>query len=106
MASGRARLFQPRHRAKRGANEPLHPPSVWVFFGGPIIKNKTFFFFNDEMDRFLTTLTNSASIPTQGFLDGNFEYTYLDTNFVQHSVPIDLVDTPGNGPGGGGITRR
>ena len=33
--------------------------------GGPIIKNKTFFFFNDELDRFRTTLTNTATVPTR-----------------------------------------
>src|SRR5215467_1687111 len=32
--------------------------------GGPIIKNKTFFFFNEELDRFRTTLTNQSIVPT------------------------------------------
>ncbi len=94
--------FNPGTGPNAGPMNPYIRHQYGFSIGGPIIKNKTFFFFNDEMDRFLTTLTNSASIPTQGFLDGSFQYTYLDTNFVQHSVPIDLVDTPGTGPGGSG----
>jgi len=61
--------------------------------GGPIIKNRTFFFFNDEFDRFLTTLTDQATVPTAAFLTGKFNYTYTDTNGVPQTVPIDL--TPG-----------
>ncbi len=84
---------------------PMNPYIRHLFgfsFGGPIIKNKTFFFFNDEMDRFLTTLSDVASVPTAAFLSGRFNYTYADVAGAQHTVPIDLVDTPGTGPGGSG----
>jgi outer membrane receptor protein involved in Fe transport len=94
--------FNPGVGPNAGPINPYIRHQFGFSIGGPIIKNKTFFFFNDEMDRFLTTLTNTAAVPTQGFLDGQFNYTYVDNNFVQHTVPIDLVDTPGNGPGGGG----
>lgn len=94
--------FNPAGGINAGPMNPYIRNLFGFSFGGPIIKNKTFFFFNDEMDRFVTTLTNSAIVPTQGFLNGQFNYTYTDTNFVAHTVPIDLVDTPGNGPGGGG----
>jgi|CZLA01.1.fsa_nt_gi hypothetical protein len=36
-------------------------------FGGPIIKNKTFFFFDTEWQRFRTTVTNTAVVPNAGF---------------------------------------
>ncbi|MGA7422059.1 MAG: carboxypeptidase regulatory-like domain-containing protein, partial [Candidatus Sulfotelmatobacter sp.] len=94
--------FNPGTGPNAGPMNPYIRHQFGFSIGGPIIKNKTFFFFNDEMDRYLTTLTNTASVPTQGFLNGQFNYTYVDTSFVQHAVPIDLVDTPGNGPGGGG----
>jgi hypothetical protein len=40
--------------------------------GGPIIKNKTFFFINNEYQRFRTTLTRSQIVPTAAFKSGLF----------------------------------
>ena len=89
--------FNPGVGINAGPMNPYIRHQFGFSIGGPIIKNKTFFFFNDEMDRFLTTLTNTAVMPTQGFLNGMFDYTYVDTSVVQHTVPIDLVDTPSGG---------
>jgi hypothetical protein len=62
--------------------------------GGPIIKNKTFFFFNHELQRFRTTLTNTATVPTPEFKSGQF---------TVGGVPIDLTPTgANNGTGGAG----
>src|SRR6267378_2529141 len=50
-----------------GAAEPQNPYVRNQFgysVGGPIFKNKTFFFFNNEFQRFRTTLTGHASVPT------------------------------------------
>jgi hypothetical protein len=94
--------FNPAEGINGGPMNPYIRHQFGFSIGGPIVKNKTFFFFNDEMDRFRTTLTESTTVPTQGFLNGQFNYTYTDTSFVTHTVPIDLVDTLGNGPGGGG----
>jgi hypothetical protein len=41
-------------------------------FGGPIVKNKAFFFLNYEGNRFATRLTNTAVVPDPGFLNGIF----------------------------------
>jgi len=35
--------------------------------GGPIVKNKTFFFYDMEWDRFRTTVTDSVAVPNAGF---------------------------------------
>ena len=40
--------------------------------GGPIIKDRTFFFINGEYQRFRTTLTESRTVPTAAFKSGVF----------------------------------
>jgi hypothetical protein len=60
-------------------------------FGGPIIKNKTFFFFNHEIQRFRTTLTGSSTVPTQAFKNGVFTWHTADSNGNPVDVPIDLT---------------
>jgi hypothetical protein len=40
--------------------------------GGPVIKNRTFFFVNGEFQRFRTTLTNHTVLPTAAFKSGVF----------------------------------
>lgn len=74
------------------APDPMNPYIRNQFgysFGGPIIKNKTFFFVNEEFDRFRTTLTNSAVVPTAAFKTGKFTY---------NGTPIDLTQIPGTDP--------
>lgn len=92
--------FNPSGGINAGPMNPYIRHQFGFSIGGPIIKNKTFFFFNDEMDRFRTTLTNQASVPTQAFLNGQFNYTYVDTSGVQHTVPIDITPTGANNAAG------
>ena len=42
--------------------------------GGPIQKNKTFFFINEEIERFSTTVQKSSIVPTAAFKTGQFTY--------------------------------
>ena len=56
-------------------------------FAGPIWKDKTFFFVNEEFQRFRTTLTNSATVPTAAFKTGVFDY---------QGTPVDLTPTGAN----------
>jgi Carboxypeptidase regulatory-like domain len=58
--------------------------------GGPIIKNRTFFFFNNEFQRFRTTLTNTATVPTAAFKTGQF---------TVDGVPVDITPSGANGLG-------
>jgi hypothetical protein len=57
--------------------------------GGPVIKNKLFFFFNYEGNRFDTSTVTIATVPTAQFKTGNF--TYVDP--TAGPVPIN-VSTP------------
>jgi len=68
--------FNPRVSSD-GSINPMNPYVRNQFgysFSGPIIKDKTFFFVNEEFDRFRTTLTNSATVPTAAFKTGFFTY--------------------------------
>ena len=42
--------------------------------GGPIQRNKTFFFANEELRRFSTTILKASTVPTQAFKTGQFTY--------------------------------
>jgi hypothetical protein len=77
------------------------PPNPYVrnqfgySIGGPIWKNKTFFFFNQEFQRFPTANTISATVPTQAFVNGVFTWHGVDgATGNPVDVPIDL--TPGS----------
>jgi hypothetical protein len=73
-----------------GQRQPMDPYIRHQFgytFGGPIHKDKTFFFVNQEFQRFRTTLTNFAVVPTAAFKTGVFDYL---------GQPIDLTQTGSN----------
>ncbi len=93
--------FNPAEGPNAGPMNPYIRHQFGFSVGGPIIKNKTFFFFNDEMDRFITTLTDQASVPTAAYLSGKFNYTYTNTAGVSQTVPIDL--TQGGANNGAGL---
>ncbi len=91
--------FNPGVGPNAGPINPYIRHQFGFSVGGPIIKNKTFFFFNDEMDRFITALTDVATVPTADFLTGKFNYTYLPIgSSTPATVPIDLTQVPGTNP--------
>jgi len=85
------------NRASEGPQDPYIRHQFGFSIGGPIRKNKTFFFFNDEMDRFITTLTGTSVVPTQAFKTGVFNFTYIDPNTLgSTTVPVDLSPSSSN----------
>ena len=84
--------------ASQGKMNPYVRNQFGGSIGGPIIKNKTFFFFNQEIHRFRTTLTAQDTVPTPEFKTGVF--TYTDPQGNQHSVDLTAADTQGDNPNG------
>ena len=82
--------FNPSSGDNGGPQNPYVRNQFGYSIGGPIRKDKTFFFFNEEFDRFRTATTGSAIVPTEAFKTGIF--TYTDDNGTQ--VPLNL--NPGN----------
>jgi hypothetical protein len=83
--------------ASQGKMNPYVRNQFGASIGGPIIKNRTFFFFNEEIDRFRTTLTNTATVPTAEFKTGKF--TYTDPQGSNHIVDLTQANTQGDNPG-------
>jgi len=64
--------------------------------GGPIVKDKTFFFVNSEWDRFRTTLTNSSVVPTPAFKSGIFTYDGQQINLANPASANNALGLPRN----------
>jgi carboxypeptidase family protein len=86
------------NRSSDGSQNPYVRNQFGYSIGGPIIKNKTFFFFNHEIDRFRTTLTNSATVPTAAYKTGVFNYFGDPVDLTQAGLNNGTGDTLGSGP--------
>jgi Carboxypeptidase regulatory-like domain len=60
--------------------------------GGPIKKNRTFFFINNEYQRFRTTLSVASTLPTQAFKNGVFTgFSINPVTNAQDPVAVNLT---------------
>ncbi len=64
--------------------------------GGPLWRDKTFWFANYDGERFSTTLTNRSIVPTQAFKTGTFTFD---------GYPIDLNSPPPAGSNALGLSQ-
>src|SRR5215472_2228509 len=55
--------------------DPYTRNTFGISAGGPLRRNKTFWFANYDGERFATTLTNTSIVPTQAFKTGIFTFT-------------------------------
>ncbi len=78
------------NRPADGSLNPYDRNQFGYSIGGPIWKNKTFFFFNHELQRFRTSLTNPAVVPTQDYRNGLFTFNGIDDNNQPITRTIDL----------------
>src|ERR1700733_5791809 len=69
--------------------------------GGPIRKDRTFFFFNYQGDRFVTSLTNTATVPTAAFDSGIFNYTNPSNGATQNAINVTVPGALNNATGVG-----
>lgn len=73
-----------------GTVQPMNPyvrNDFGFSFGGPIVKDKTFFFVNNEWHRFRTTLTNVTFVPTVAFKSGVFTYNGFPVDISNPASP-------------------
>jgi len=84
--------------AATGAQNPYVRNDFGGSSGGPIIKDRTFWFANYEGQRFVTTLTSNNTVPTSDFASGNLnvlgQQVDLQTpNSQQNATPYALDPT-------------
>jgi hypothetical protein len=61
--------------------------------GGPIKKDKAFWFVNYEGQRFITTLTNSSTVPTAAYKTGEFSVNGVPVDAINNTLGLPLDPT-------------
>ncbi len=83
------------NKKENGPRDPYVRNDFGASVGGPIWKDRTFFFLNGEAQRFRTTRTAHQTTPTAAFRTGKF--TYVD-QFGGSQTPVDLTTDPLTNP--------
>ncbi|HTA60226.1 MAG TPA: TonB-dependent receptor [Candidatus Baltobacteraceae bacterium] len=102
-AMGARDFFNPADGPNGGPQNPYVRNDFGASAGGPIKKDKTFWFGNYEGQRFVTTLTNASTVPTAAFKTGKFTITQ-DQNgnpITPVNVDVSQANSPNNAVGFG-----
>lgn len=83
------------NKKENGPQDPYVRNDFGGSIGGPIWKDRTFFFVNAEIQRFRTTRTSLQTTPTAAFKTGKF--TYIDPTDGSQT-PVDLTADPATNP--------
>ena len=77
------------NKKEDGGKDPYVRNNFGASIGGPIWKDRTFFFLNGEAQRFRTTRTSSQTTPTAAFKTGKF--TFIDP-YDGSTTDVDLTN--------------
>jgi Carboxypeptidase regulatory-like domain/TonB dependent receptor/TonB-dependent Receptor Plug Domain len=90
-ALGARDFFNP---ASTGPQNPYTRNDFGASAGGPIKKDKAFWFVNYEGQRFITTLTNDSVVPTAAYKTGQFTSSGTPVDVSTPSSPDNLLGLP------------
>ncbi|HUZ95592.1 MAG TPA: carboxypeptidase-like regulatory domain-containing protein [Edaphobacter sp.] len=79
------------NKKENGPQDPYVRNDFGASLGGPVWKDRTFFFLNGEAQRFRTTRTEHQTTPTAAFRTGKFTYT---DPIGGSQTPVDLTADP------------
>jgi hypothetical protein len=83
------------NKKENGPQDPYVRNDFGASLGGPVWKDRTFFFLNGEVQRFRTTRTSLQTTPTAAFRTGKFTYT---DPVGGSQTPVDLTADPATNP--------
>ncbi|WP_348266664.1 carboxypeptidase-like regulatory domain-containing protein [Edaphobacter sp. DSM 109919] len=83
------------NKKENGPQDPYVRNDFGASIGGPVWKDRTFFFLNAEVQRFRTTRTSFQTTPTAAFRTGKFTYT---DPIGGSQTPVDLTADPTTNP--------
>ena len=90
-ALGARDFFNPANGDSGGPQNPYVRNDFGASIGGPLKKDKTFWFANYEGQRYVTSVTNSSVVPTAAFRTGKFTVTQDENGDpLANPVPVDV----------------